>query len=282
MEKKLNSFILSVFTIIILSFVLLPLFLCLGKFDEIHNNKVKLAESQEFVSDIDAEISRDSIILGETEDMGQDYIDRLVFLGESTTYGLQRYGVLSNGQNTHQVWTGASVSNEKVHCAGTLSLSPSITGTKIYYPETGEAITISEAIHRKNPEYLVITLGLNNGASYYTEDEFKQCYRMLLNSVIEASSEVTVILQSLFPVARTCRVLAYTPERIALCNQWILDLSNEYGINYLDTHSVLCDKDGYLLPEYDNGGDGIHLNALGLEKVIHYIRTHGCSKETNV
>ena len=142
------------------------------------------------------------------------------------------------------------------------------------------ALTVSQAIAKKQPEFLVITLGLNNGASYYTEDQFKQCYRMLLNSVIDTSKDVKIILQSLFPVARTCKVSAYTPERIALCNTWIRDLAAEYEVKYLDTVSVLSDEDGYLIPEYDNGGDGIHLNEIGLSAVLQYIRTHGYSEES--
>ena len=151
--------------------------------------------------------------------------------------------------------------------------------TKIYDPETGNAVTIAEAISSKNPEYLIITLGLNNGASYYSEDQFKQCYRILLNSVFEASSETVVILQSLFPVAEACKISVYTPERLSLCNSWICDLATEYGIKYLDTFSILSNEQGYLKPEYDNGGDGIHLNAEGLQAVVQYIRTHGYCEE---
>ena len=82
------------------------------------------------------------------------------------------------------------------------------------------------------------------------------------------------MLQSLFPVAKSCKIASYTPERIALCNTWIRDLAVEYGIKYLDTASILSDAEGYLFAEYDNGGDGIHLNELGLQAVLRYIRTH--------
>ena len=270
MEKKRDSFFLSVFTILLLSMVLLPLFLCLGKVNE----SKRIRSSTGSLREITVDAHRNTCVLEETEDMGEEYIKRLIFLGESTTYGLQRYGVLPDGQNTTQVWTGASFFQNAVRSAGTLSLSPTIAQTKIYFPETGTALTVAEAIARKQPEFLVITLGLNNGASYYTEDEFKQCYRSLLNSVRETSETVEIILQSLFPVAATCKVSAFTPGRIQLCNQWIRDLACEYGVCYLDTASVLSDESGYLLPEYDNGGDGIHLNANGLRAVLHYIRTH--------
>lgn len=279
MEKKRNSFLDSFFTLVILFLVLLSLFLCLGMFNEIDFEGSEIVENNEKSSEIEVDVEKDSCILCETQDMGQDYIDKLVFLGESTTYGLWRYGILTDGQNTTQVWTGAHCVDGSIRCAGTLSLSPAIAETKIFFPDDGSASTISEAVSRKCPEYLVITLGLNNGASYYSEDQFKQCYRILLNSVLAASTDVKIILQSLFPVSQTCKVKAYTPERISLCNSWIQDIATEYEIKYLDTTSVLSDPQGYLMPEYDNGGDGIHLNATGLSAVVQYIRTHGYPEE---
>lgn len=279
MEKKLNSFILSIFTISLLSFVLLPLFLCLGKIREGTQLQKEVAANRGSLSDVSVDIDAGDCVLTETDDMGDEYIKKMIFLGESTTYGLQRYGVLPEGQGTKQVWTGATCIGETVRSAGTLSLSPTIAKTRIYYPDTGSALTIPDAIGQKQPEYLVVTLGLNNGASYYSEDEFKQCYRMLLNEIATASEDVHIILQSLFPVAKACRIAAYTPERITLCNTWIRELACEYEIKYLDTASVLTDAEGYLLAEYDNGGDGIHLNELGLRAVVQYIRTHAHPKE---
>lgn len=273
MEKKLNSYFLSVFAILVLSFTLLPLFLCLGKVEQ--SRRIREATGAE----MRAVAEQDDPQLAQTEDLGDAYVRKLLFLGESTTYGLLQYGVLPDGKNSCQVWTGASCVNGSVRCAGTLSLSPSIVATPLYYPEDATALTVTEALKRKTPEYLVITLGLNNGASYYSEDEFKQCYRTLLNAILDASPSVKVILQSLFPVARTCKIAAYTPERIAQCNAWILDLAKEYGVKYLDTASVLADADGYLFPQYDNGGDGIHLNGEGLLAVVQYIRTHAHPSE---
>ncbi len=213
--------------------------------------------------------------LSETDDLGTDYINRITFLGESTTYGLQRYGLLPDSK----VWTGATFVNGQVKCAGTLSLSPTIDKTRIYYASTCQALTIAEAVERDKPDILIVTLGLNNGASYYSEEEFKMCYKILLNSIAEASGKTTVILQSLFPIAASCKIKAYTPARIAECNNWIKDLALEFGLSYLDTASVLADQNGYLMASYDNGGDGIHLNREGLSAVLAYIRTHAIFRE---
>lgn len=268
MEKKLHLYLLSCVTLTFLSAVLVLLFFSFSFLPE-----GTAASTDRSITMRELTVGLDSAdpTLKETVDLGQEYIDKIVFLGESTTYGLQRYGLLPD----RQVWTGATYTDGRVKSAGTLSLSPSIDKTRIFYPDTGEALTIGEALCRKQPDYLIITLGLNNGASYYSEDEFKQCYRILLNAIVGSSEETTVILQSLFPVAATCKIRAYTPERIRLCNSWICDLATEYDMYYLDTASILSDSNGYLYPEYDNGGDGIHLNANGLAAVLSYIKTHG-------
>lgn len=268
MEKKLHLYLLSCVILTFLSALLVLLFF---SFSFLPENVTAPISNYALMQEISWDTGKEDPTLSKTEDLGEEYLKKIIFFGESTTYGLQRYGLLPD----RQVWTGATCTDGLVKSAGTLSLSPSIDKTRILYPDTGEAITIAEALCRKNPEYLVITLGLNNGASYYSEDEFKQCYRILLNSISEASNDTTVILQSLFPVAESCKIKAYTPERIRLCNTWIRDLASEYEMYYLDTISALSDTNGYLYPEYDNGGDGIHLNANGLNVVLSYIRTHG-------
>ncbi len=273
MENKRFANLSSVVFLGILFFILLLLFYNAGF---LFRENLKQT-NQDIPVDV---VEKESPVLAQSEDMGETYISRIVFLGESTTYGLWRYGVLPDGVASKQVWTGATVQNGNVCCAGTLSLSPSLTSAKLFYPETGEALTISEALSRKKPEILIVTLGLNNGASYYTEDTFKQCYRALLNSVISSSKDTTILLQSIFPVSATCKIKAYTPERLAMCNSWIYDLACEYGVRYLDTTSALCDEKGFMKPEYDNGGDGIHLNREGLKAVLLYIRTHGYREES--
>ena len=268
MVKKLYHFIISFFVLISLFTVLVAIFML---FSFLPNNIKKRQHSS--IEDMPA--AAEEVILSETPDLGMEYIDKIIFLGESTTYGLQRYGVLSKGVDTLQVWTGAKTVGGKTVSAGTLSLSPSIAQTKIFFPDTQSALTISEAIDTKKPEFLIITLGLNNGASYYSEQEFKECYRVLLNSIRSYFDSTKVILQSIFPVAGSCSIKAYTPKRIEMCNNWIYDIAKEYGIKYLNTAEVLADDNGYLLDRYENGGDGIHLNRDGLCVVLDYIKKHG-------
>ena len=202
-------------------------------------------------------------VLGVTEDAGQEYIDKLTFLGDSTTYGLIHYGMLKDGKNTKQVWTPAS---------GTLTLSQASFAT-IVYPETGEEITIVDAVTRSQPEYLVITLGVN-GVSFMDEDYFKSEYKKLVESVQTASPDTKIICQSIFPVARSYELLdSINNDKIDAANKWICEVAADCGVKYLDTNSVLRDSEGWLPEEYHNG-DGMHLATNSFTIELNNLRTH--------
>lgn len=201
--------------------------------------------------------------LGETPDAGQEYIDRMIFLGDSTTNGLREYGVLSDGKNTTQVWTPSS---------GTLTLSFQSTAT-IVYPDDGTEITIVEAVTRKQPDVLVITLGVN-GVSFMDEQSFKSEYKALVESIQRASPNTKIICNSIYPVENDYIYIAdINNENIPRANGWIYDVAVETGTHYTDSASVLKNADGSLNESYGNG-DGIHLCADGYNRVLDYLRTH--------
>ncbi len=204
-----------------------------------------------------------SVVLGETEDAGQEYIDKLTFLGDSTTYGLKYYEVLSGGKNTTQVWTPAS---------GTLTLYNYATAT-IVFPEDGQEISIVDAVTRKQPEYLVITLGVN-GVAEMDEDWFKQDYTALVQSIQAASPDTKIICNSIYPVENDYEYInSINNTNIPQANEWIKAVAEATGCKYADSASVLKAEDGSLREDYGNG-DGVHLNADGFNAVLEYLRTH--------
>ncbi len=202
-------------------------------------------------------------VLPETEDAGPDYIDKIIFLGDSTTYGLKAYSMLKDGRSTTQVWTPTN---------GTLTLSQANTSL-ILYPDTGEEITIKEAVKAKQPEILVITLGVN-GVSFMGEEYFKVEYGKLVDSIKDASPDTKIILQSIFPVARTyAQLKSINNEKIDAANKWICELADDKDVKYVDTNSVLRDDEGWLPEDYHNG-DGIHLKENSFTIELNHLRTH--------
>lgn len=200
--------------------------------------------------------------LAETEDMGQEYLDKFVFLGDSTTYGLGYYNVV----NKTQVWTPAS---------GTLTLDQ-WNYVAIVNPETGEEMMFTDLLSLKKPQYLMITLGVN-GISYMDESYFKQSYSSLVKKVQELSPDTKIILNSIYPVT-----LGYEAKKnginnlkISAANLWVEAVAAETGVHYLDSASVLKNAE-QVLPDEHTNGDGLHLNGEAFKLVTNYIRTHGC------
>ena len=207
------------------------------------------------------------VILTETHDFGQYYINNLVFLGDSTIAKMKDAGVLYEGSETTQIWSDES---------GDLVLDFSIDKTAILFPKTQKAISITEAAAEKKPEYMVITVGINNGVAYCSEDSFKEYYGKLIAVIKEASPDTKIILQSILPVSKKYEkeTSGITQKKIDTANDWILALAETHNVKFLDTASALKDSKGYLKSEYDSG-NGLHLNETGYNVLLNYIRTHG-------
>ncbi|MCF0138081.1 MAG: hypothetical protein HUJ66_06945 [Oscillospiraceae bacterium] len=199
-----------------------------------------------------------------TDDAGQEYIDRLIFIGDSTTYGLKAYSVLSGGTETEQVWTPTS---------GTLALFNQSIAT-IVYPKTGEEILIVDAVADAQPEYLVLTIGVN-GVAMMDEESFKREYIDLIQRIQAASPDTKIICNSIYPVEASYEAKdnGINNAKINNANIWILDIAEATGTHYADSASVLRAADGCLDPQFGNG-DGIHLCAEGFNRVLNYLRTH--------
>lgn len=201
-----------------------------------------------------------SVELGETADAGDDYISKMVFIGDSTTYGLKAYEVLDGSQ----VWTPSS---------GTLALFNQSIAT-IVYPPTGEEIPITDAVGRAKPEYVVLTIGVN-GVSMMDEQQFKEQYTALIERMKSVSPDTKIICNSIYPVEAMYEAKdnGINNAVIDRANGWILQIAEATGTHFTNSASVLKGADGKLVSDYGNG-DGIHLSAVGFERVIDYLKTH--------
>lgn len=205
--------------------------------------------------------------LKETPDYGQSYVNNVIFLGDKTVCGVTSHELLKGGTDTKQVWTG-----EK----GSLALDFSVSTATVVFPESGESLTVTEAMKRKKPDYTVITLGFENGVAYCNEEKFKDYYGKLIDAIREASPNTKIILQSVFPISKNAekQLTSITNRKIDEANGWIEKLAEEKGVRYLHTSESLKDKSGALNPSFDSG-DGVTLNESGYTAMLHYIRTHG-------
>lgn len=269
---RLGSFLLSVFALFATAIVLMVVISARGEITPISpdgtGGSADPLSSNETVSN-NFSLPASCDILDQSSDQGEDYIKKIVFVGDSTTYHLIARGVLPGGTETTQVWGPSN---------GTLMLNPSVTSLKIVYPDTDTEMTIAEAAAMKKPEYIILTIGLN-GSHTFTETLYKGSYRKLIEAIKAASPSTRIILQSVFPVASNENAwTSLSPAELNLCidrvNVWARDLTAEYeNVRYLDTQSVLRDEKGFLKDAYQ-AGDGIHLTAEGYKTILSYIRTH--------
>lgn len=200
------------------------------------------------------------VILPLTTDAGQEYIDKIYFVGDSTTYHFFKGGV----DRSHLL----------VPDSLTLRLSSDILSITVRNTD----LTIPEAIKSVDAEIVIITVGVN-GADLFTERQYKTYYKKLIDAIQELSPSTDIILQSVFPVTKeySDSESVISNQRIDQLNEWAKDIAAEENIRYLDTQSILKNENGAQKPEYSEG-DGVHMNSDAYEEIIRYIRTHALEK----
>ena len=214
--------------------------------------------------------AKPSRVLGATADMGQAYIDSMIFVGESTTAHLRSRGVLTGGKSTKQVWSNES---------NTMALDLNILQKTINYPETGQAMTIPAAAAVARPKYIVLNFGVNGIQTFGKNEKlYSTAYGKLIDAIHEASPDTVVLLQTVYPVAANQASFgegaATINGYIKRLNELLPDIATAHNAYVVDTASVLIGNDGNLRSDYQTG-DGIHLTTEAYVQILNYLRTHG-------
>lgn len=198
----------------------------------------------------------DAVFLKLTKDAGESYINKLYFVGDSTTYHFFKGGI------------------DKSHILMPESLTLTLDSTICEITVGNTGLTIPESIKKNKAEIVIITLGVN-GADRFTEAKYKTYYNKLIDKIKELSPSTKIILQSAFPVTDeySDRDNGISNSSINRLNQWLKDIAYEQQLPYLDTQSILKNNNGGMKEEYSEG-DGVHMNALAYEAILQYIRTH--------
>ena len=204
--------------------------------------------------------------LGETKDAGQDYIDKLTFLCDSSVIGMRNYGLLSGGTGTTQVWGTDS---------GSLRVSELMNGT-IIFPSDGSEITIADAAMISKPEILVICVG-QDGLNSVDETSFKASYTAMINNIRTASPNTKIVCCSISSVPNNYNGAdKLTTIMISDANDWIRDICENTGVYFCDSGKSVGDGTGSIKESYLST-NGKTLNPDGIEKVMEYLRTHAVS-----
>ena len=199
----------------------------------------------------------------ETADAGQNYVDGLTFLCDSSIIGLRDYGLLTGGTATTQVW-GSS--------AGNIPAS-NLAECRIRYPADGTEISPAEAAAKAQPARLVMVLG-TDGLDQIDEETFVRGYVSLIRGIQEASPNTVIVVCSVSSVtvsyAGTDGVNANV---ISSVNGWIRTVCSRTGVYYADSATAVNDSAGWLDGDYASA-NGKALNSAGIRKVLDYLRIH--------
>jgi len=199
--------------------------------------------------------------------LGVDFVDRLTFFGESTTSHLASRSQVSSAQ----VWTNPS---------GTARLDSTTADRPIKDPKTGQLLSPVELARRDQPEFIVLSFGLNgimefekNTADYLTK------YQKLIDALSKASPSTRFLIQSVYPVAElSCQTdwrFSVSPSQINSKINLLNDCMKEHchtvsNADFVDTSVHLKDGNGFLQRSYTT--DGIHLNESAYEEILKVFR----------
>lgn len=206
------------------------------------------------------------LTLPETADAGQEYIDKLTFLCDSSFIGVRDYGLLSGGTGTYQVWGTSS---------GSLRVSDLLTAT-IVYPSDKSEIAIADAAMIAKPPVLVIVVG-QDGLNGVDENSFKACYAGMITSINSASPDTKIICCSISSVGPN-----YTGADglstiiVSDANDWIREVCESTGVYFTDSAKAVGDGTGAVLSSYLSS-NGKTLNSSGITEILNHLRTHALS-----
>ncbi len=200
----------------------------------------------------------DDVLLQETEDAGQAYVDGTCFIGDSITLGLKVFKILPES---------------RVYSEG--SIDPYAAGhNKIVTLPDGRKVTAPQAVGYYKPERVVITLGTNS-VSWCPESSFIASYGQLIEDIRAESPQTDIIIQAIPPVSESYEATAVklTNKTINRFNTLLVGLAKEKSVYFLNTASVLKNERGYFNDNYQSG-DGLHHNQACYKIWLEYLRTH--------
>ena len=198
----------------------------------------------------------DGVMLQQTEDAGQTYIEETLFVGDSNTARMVQYGPATL-QNT----LGAS----------SMGVQHVLSTPCMYFAGYPQPVLVTKAVAMMQPRRIIMNYGTNNTA--WDADTFKQQYKAAAKGIHEAYPDAELIIAAVLPVAKMRQYPAITMQKIDGFNKVLAELAKEDGYRFLNTTEAIQDASGYGKAEYMMP-DGIHLNDKGMAAYFKYVSTH--------
>lgn len=198
----------------------------------------------------------DGVILQESDDAGQEYLDETLFIGDSNTARMPMFGTV-----TLQNSLGAS----------SMGIQHVTSSACMYFSGYSNPVTVPKAVAMMQPRRIVISYGTNNTA--WDAETFTNSYRSAIEAIREEYEYAEIIIAAVHPVAKNRSYPSITMQRIDEFNKALVQLAEEEGCLFLNSSEALKGSDGYANAQYMES-DGIHLNREGMDAYLEYVRTH--------
>lgn len=200
--------------------------------------------------------------LKETNDLGKDYTDKIIFVGDSVPL----YYVITNNITGSQLWHKEGMSLKEVFSQPLY----------VNHMETGK--TMVEIFKEKQPNVVIISLGMNSVATM-SKDYFIGEYTKLIMELKNVSPNTKIIINSIPPVAASYDEGNYELNNTSIneFNYYILKMCSEQDVKFINTAKVLKDENGQCKIGYfidESGSARAHQTDAGNKKVFDYIQTH--------
>lgn len=201
-------------------------------------------------------------LLTETADVGTDYLNDTLFLGDSNTVRLYNNGLISLQQFCAKEGIGTQVAlNEGI----------------VTFKKDSNHYTIPQAVAMMKPRRVVMTFGTNDTGMEVSD--FIAHYTALIQAIQQSYPYTDIIVNTVPPVPADHSNYPHMDQaKIDDFNMALLDMCEQLGVRFLNSAEALKGSDGYGIADYYTSGD-IHLKSAGLKAVLNYLRTHALQTE---
>ncbi len=192
--------------------------------------------------------------------VGEDYFDDAAFIGDSRTVGLFEYGGLGERSD--------------FFAKTSLTIYDVLTKEVMKDEETGEKITIEDALQKKQYGKVYLMLGINELGTGTTQTFMKE-YEKVVERIRQLQPEAVIFVEGIMRVAQEKDATdpIFNNTNINERNNAIAQLADNRQIFYIDVNEVVCDKNGNLEKDYTT--DEIHLKAQYYEIWKQFLMNKG-------
>ncbi|MBR2671346.1 MAG: hypothetical protein IKE27_04025 [Oscillospiraceae bacterium] len=199
-----------------------------------------------------------SVILGESPNAGDNYIQDTLFIGDSNTVRLSYFGVVPSNSSAGIVGIG-------------IKDISSIKGV-FFYDLAESPTTVMRAVELMQPRRIIINFGTNDVYRNNVKD-FIEAYREAIAQLQKTYPYADIIIDAIHPVGASGEYPDVKQSVIDDYNEALVDLADELGLHFLNSCEVLKGTNGYAKSGYVEP-DGIHLTKEAMKVYVDYVKTH--------